>query len=1349
MLRDRLWVLLWAAGMVFAGWVSGIGAAPALGLPTVDPERGVPAIRHFPPKEIRGGPQVLESLLDADGLLYFTANRSVLIYEGTRWRRVPLGTPRRLVLGPEKRVWVGCDGDLGYLDTSGPVPAFVSLRSELPEDERPTGRIMSAVTLGDEIYFVYRRRIIRHSAEGLRSWTPMVEIEAATTDGHVLWLYGSSKGLGSWTPDQGFQGRDVKVGGVVHSMEAGPDGLLLGTSRGQLWSYRPSDPSSTEARPFSPTAEKLIGGKPVWYVGRLRDGRPAVGSRGSGLLILSLDGVVETHLHEGHGLPSSHVYSVVEDLSGSLWLGTSPGIVRLGAEPLRYYPGAPDAPRAESMLSMTRHRGELYIGTIDGAYRLLPSQGAAPAHFAKISGLENSVSGWGSGAYGLLAGGRSGLFLIEPGDGGRAGSARLLSAEAQTVTWVPGSEVALVPFQDRLTVWRPPVDGAGTWSASTHEGLLPERVVEIVQDLGGFWMVTMGTRTLYRLSFPDGFEERPKLRSFSMSASWPRPLELDGRTLIVDRDRVLRYDEDRADLVEDGRFDIAAWRPEGADRFELKSLGNGDLWVGLRSHLRRLEQGADGTFGLSEKTFGLESALTFDMRPDPKHPAALWLSTEQGPARLDTEALRFPSTSLLIRGPGLDPEPGAEPADEPADELADGPVDPGERSDGEAGEILLPASPRALRFEVSLPYFHAEHLVTFEYRMRGLSDQWSAPSEEAFKEFTNLGPGDYELQVRAAQADRTLGRGSVAFKVLPAWYQSWWARLGYGLVLVSLGWLYVRRLKGKLAREKALTSRERAANRRLMELDALKNDFLTNTSHELRTPLYGIAGLAESLADTAQDDLPEKTRQELNMLALSSRRLSALVDDILDFSRLRHQELTLELSHVDLRGLVDVVLVLTRPLLDMRKVRLINSLPADLPRIRGDENRLQQVLHNLIGNAAKSVDEGRIEITGERVDDMIWVRVLDTGQGIPKAKQRKIFEAFAHEQPADLAADFHRGLKASGLGLAICRRLVELHGGTIRLESSSSEGSVFAFSLPVATRPPSSVVDISTRLGDRRRVGTLTRAEQLLDELGKGDDDSDEPGSDSVASSEGEAEKGLCRCEPDADDTQVDGSGFLEVSGIFEVEDADLDAGLLGENPGKSRILVVDDEPVNRIIAINHLEFWGYGTEAAEDGIQALDAVETRPPDLVLLDIMMPGMSGYDVCRRIRASYSRYELPILFLTAKSQAEDLGVGYSVGANDYLIKPVIKEELLARVRSHLELARMHRHLESLVQERTEQLKILRGMLPICASCKKIRDEDGRWGEVESYIRSHSEAEFSHGLCPDCAHSFISEMGPAPRS
>jgi signal transduction histidine kinase/serine phosphatase RsbU (regulator of sigma subunit) len=394
----------------------------------------------------------------------------------------------------------------------------------------------------------------------------------------------------------------------------------------------------------------------------------------------------------------------------------------------------------------------------------------------------------------------------------------------------------------------------------------------------------------------------------------------------------------------------------------------------------------------------------------------------------------------------------------------------------------------------------------------------------------------------------------------------------------------------------------------LRKANQLKDEFLANTSHELRTPLNGIIGIAESLREGVAGELSAPAKTNLSMIVSSGQRLSTLVNDILDFAKLKHKTLELQLKSVGLREIVEIVLTLSQPLLAKKTVKLHNAIALDLPAAEADENRVQQILYNLVGNAIKFTENGTIEIKAQVVNKHVEITVSDTGIGIPEDKQEIIFESF--EQ---LESGMDRSYSGTGLGLAVTKRLVELHRGNLWVKSTLGVGSQFTFTLPISTKP------ISSQL----------------------------------------------------------------ISQISEIQaPIDLNIDTLVHQPlinpstsGQFKILIVDDEPVNRQVVANFLSLEDYNIIQATSGIEAITLIEKGLiPDAILLDVMMPRMTGYEVTQKLRDKWQLTELPILLLTAKNQVEDLVIGLEVGANDYLTKPISKDELLARIKMHLSIKRL---------------------------------------------------------------------------
>ena len=184
--------------------------------------------------------------------------------------------------------------------------------------------------------------------------------------------------------------------------------------------------------------------------------------------------------------------------------------------------------------------------------------------------------------------------------------------------------------------------------------------------------------------------------------------------------------------------------------------------------------------------------------------------------------------------------------------------------------------------------------------------------------------------------------------------------------------------------------------------------------------------------------------------------------------------------------------------------------------------------------------------------------------------------------------------------------------------------------------------------------------------------------------------------------------------------------------PRENTVLIVDDQPANLQVLLVFLKSHDFLVRVADGGKRALRAIENDQPDLVLLDVMMPGVSGFETCRQIKHNKASSDIPVIFMTALDDVESKLTGFEVGGVDYITKPFQHAEVLARVNTHITLRRRELELKMALSE----VKLLSGFLPICAYCKRIRDDKGNWQRVEEYISNHSEVEFSHGLCDECA-------------
>jgi two-component system, sensor histidine kinase ChiS len=551
-----------------------------------------------------------------------------------------------------------------------------------------------------------------------------------------------------------------------------------------------------------------------------------------------------------------------------------------------------------------------------------------------------------------------------------------------------------------------------------------------------------------------------------------------------------------------------------------------------------------------------------------------------------------------------------------------------------------------IQFAYSALSFTQEKRLLYRTRLKGYDNKWSELTTDTKIRYTNL-PARFKsrhycFEVMARNNDGIWSQTPLAydFDIQPAWWAQWWFLLG-ALVLIILSGIQLnrQRLKKLSKRNHELAT----LNKKLTDLDKLKDQFLATTSHELRTPLHGIIGLVNALLDGASGTLPDTAQKNLSMVEASARRLANLVNDILDLSRLQQGNLEIPTGPVDFRRLAEMVLFLNRPLLSDKAIELHNHLPLDCPLVRGNADRLQQILFNLLGNAIKFTDEGSIVISASVQSSWLEVKITDTGIGIPTDKLETIFLSF---EQAD--ADNNRAYSGTGLGLSISRHLVELHGGQIRAESTPDQGSCFTFTLPL---------DNSGNPADNEQTSYLSRI------------------------------------HPQPDKVPTETSGIV----VENTSVMTADNHLVCAFDREVHIMVVDDEPVNLQVVRGYLNHNNCHLTLLNDGMELLSRLQQgETPDLILLDVMLPDMDGYEVCTELRQQHPANELPVIMLTAKNQLDNLIQGFNAGANDYLSKPFLRHELIARIQAHLrvrylsqELRHLNLSLEDKVKERTQDL------------------------------------------------------------
>ncbi len=940
-----------------------------------------------------------------------------------------------------------------------------------------------------------------------------------------------------------------------------------------------------------------------------------------------------------HSLGSDHILGTYQDRSGTIWLATSGhGLSRFSYARAKFrafshHPQNPNSLSGNLVQSILEDSsGAVWIGTKNGIDRLDPSSGRFSHHRSDAQRattlLGNTVVSIIQDQAGRIwAGTNGGLNQLD----GKSGEvvARYPFVEDNLGPHIPDAPLV---FEDSL---------GKLWLASAAHGL-----------------ATFDPKTgRFKKDYRHHPDDPSSLSSNLVTSLAEAP---SGEIWVTTWDGLNRIDQKTAKIT---RY---LHDPEDNQTLSGSHISciyidpAGIVWVGTWTGLNRLDP-ATGRVANFTARDGLANDAVYGILSD--EAGNLWLSTNNGLSRFNpdsgtfrnydtddglpsneftTRACHRGSTGTLYFG-GIKGLVFFDPA-----EIRDSTYSPQvvltgftvfeepvvlESAISVVDEILLSYRQSSFSFEFAALDYSSPEKIRYAYKLEGFDDDWRHCGNRRSATFSP-GPGKYLFRVRATNSDGMWSDNelAVSLAITPPLWQQWWAYWVYGLMLAGLVFAFLRLQTGRL-------ERERQISQRLREADSLKDQIIASTSHELRTPLNGIIGLAESLIDGATGQLGAATRSNLLMIASSARRLGAMVNDILDFARIRRKKLTLRTIPVDLHVLVNEVLTLSEPLLVGKDLELVNSVDPSTRPVQADEPRLHRILMNLVGNAIKFTESGEVEITakpvqpgpGDGQQGQIEVGVRDTGIGIPADQFDRIFGSFTQ-----VDGTVAREYGGSGLGLAISKRLVNLHGGTIKVASEVGKGSVFSFTLAHSKK---AVAD--------RRGREITRIRAAAPDSG----------------------------------------ALIGAAPKLAADD--------GSDESVFRVLVVDDEAINLLVLVNVLTLQNHLVTKARDGFEALHAIEhsEQPFDLVVLDVMMPKMSGYEVCRTLRETHSLYELPVLMLTAKDQVTDLVAGFEAGANDYLAKPFDRRELLARARTLIMLRQLTRANDQLQEANELKAQLLR--------------------------------------------------------
>ncbi len=533
--------------------------------------------------------------------------------------------------------------------------------------------------------------------------------------------------------------------------------------------------------------------------------------------------------------------------------------------------------------------------------------------------------------------------------------------------------------------------------------------------------------------------------------------------------------------------------------------------------------------------------------------------------------------------------------------------------------INLPYSENNISFEFASLDYTSPAKNQYAYKLEGFDKDWTYCGTRRNVSYTNLDYGSYLFRVKGSNSEGVWNEtgASISIIITPPWWRTWWAYSSY-ILIFSFSLYVIRRYEMNRLRLKDKVKMDEAVLKEREEMDKMKSNFFANISHEFRTPLTLILGPIKQISERLKDN---KTKNELNIAYNNAGKLLRLVNQLLDLSKVESGNMKLQAVPQNIVSVIKVLIISFSPYAERKKIKLKFDSTEEEIIAYIDKEKIEKIVTNILSNAFKFTPEGGIiELKLSNNLEYVNISIRDTGIGIPKEKISKIFDRFYQVDETN-----KKEYEGTGIGLALSKELIELHKGKIKIESTEGEGSIFTISIPLSKK--------------------LYTEEEICNSVKSNKVDTD----------------------------------LIPESRFFEATKKEkIDANMIIETEQPILLLVEDNSDVRSYIRENlEKEYTVLEAVNGEDGLKK--SIE-HIPDLIISDIMMPKMDGFQLCKKLKTDERTSHIPVILLTAKAAIQDKIEGFETGADEYIMKPFEPDELKARIKNLIEQRkRIHEHFK----------------------------------------------------------------------